>query len=93
MSKKPTMPKQELIAQTALGICSGLRALGSEERARALALFVGMQEVKPGLFRADLSILNKDQVVAVAVLAHLVPTDVNGEDGVIVYCFPGLPPR
>lgn len=88
MSKKPTMPKPDM---NALQVCEALSALDKQEQSRAIALFVGMQEVEPGVFRADLSILNKDRVVAGAVLAQLIPME--GAKGTLVFCFPGLPPR
>ena len=84
----PPMPKPTM---SALQVCEALCDLEGMDRSRALALFVGMQEVEPGVFRADLSILNRDRVVAAAILAQLVPMD--GAKGSLVYCFPGLPPR
>ena len=88
--RKPAPPLPEP-TMNALQVCEALCDLDVNERSRALALFVGMQEVEPGVFRADLSILSRDRVVAVATLAQLVPMDC--AKGTLVYCFPGLPPR
>lgn len=89
---KDTVQKPET---SALQVCNALSKLDKQEQSRAIALFVGMQEVEPGVFRADLSVLNKDRVVAAAVLAQIIPRDRDRgtHPHVIVYCFPGLPPR
>jgi len=92
MSKKPIMPNTDM---NALQVCEAIIGLDKQEQSRAIALFVGMQEVEPGVFRADTTILNKDRVVAAAVLAQLIPRNSGSatHPHVFVYCFPGLPPR